>query len=180
MFQRPYVWGREKQWEPLWQDVLDVVEGLREAYSRFNGDKIRAEESIAPHFLGAVVLDPLPTPSGHIDSRHVIDGQQRLTTVQLLIAALHAVAGAYPELARHQRAFEKLLRNDSDLIDAGRPDQVFKVWPTEFDRDAFKAAMAADSSAVGRPAEAYRYFLDVCSTWAAEAVGAGDLVERFE
>jgi hypothetical protein len=28
LYQRPYVWTREKQWEPLWQDVVEVAERL--------------------------------------------------------------------------------------------------------------------------------------------------------
>ena len=43
---------------------------------------------VAPHFLGAVVLDLLPTSAGSLDARSVIDGQQRLTTIQLLVRAV--------------------------------------------------------------------------------------------
>ncbi|MBA2670385.1 MAG: DUF262 domain-containing protein [Gemmatimonadetes bacterium] len=179
MFQRPYVWEKEKQWEPLWQDVMDVVEALQEAYVQHK-DKADAEASVAPHFLGAVVLDPLPTGAGQVDSRHVIDGQQRLTTLQLLIAAVHAVAGEHQELARHQRVLEKLIRNDEDLLDDQRPHQRFKVWPTKFDRDSFGSAITGDPAAPGRPTEAYRFFHLMCSDWAAEAATAGELVERFD
>ena len=43
-----------------------------------------------PHFLGAVVLQQVQNPSGTMQERTIIDGQQRLTTLQLLLDALHA------------------------------------------------------------------------------------------
>ena len=68
LFQRPYVWNEEDQWEPLWQDVLRVANQLLEG-------KVNCK----PHFLGAVVLDQLRVPIGKPDARSIIDGQQRLT-----------------------------------------------------------------------------------------------------
>src|SRR5437763_10748567 len=79
VFQRPYVWKIEKQWEPLWADVRAVAEEVFEAKTTAT-----STDSVPPHFLGAVVLDQQPTPSGFITIRHVIDGQQRLITLQLL------------------------------------------------------------------------------------------------
>lgn len=179
MFQRPYVWEREKQWEPLWKDVLDVVDAMLGAYQN-QPNRAKAEESVAPHFLGAVVLDPLPTGAGQIDLRHIIDGQQRLTTLQLMIAAIHSVAMQHPELSRHQRVFEKLTRNDADLIAPSNPDQCFKVWPTKFDRDSFRQVLSGDQSGQGRLPDAYRFFFGACHEWAAEGLAADDLVERFD
>jgi len=43
-----------------------------------------------PHFLGAVVFQQMPNAIGSLQARTVIDGQQRLTTLQLLLDALHA------------------------------------------------------------------------------------------
>ena len=76
LFQRQYVWSREQQWEPLWEDITrKFVEHL---------DGRRA----APvHFLGAMVLDQKQTPTTHVERRQVIDGQQRLTTLQIFISA---------------------------------------------------------------------------------------------
>src|SRR6476620_1563357 len=80
LFQRPYVWNRENQWEPLWRDVIRVAE------------RLLAESNIKhqPHFLGAVVLQQIQNPVGSLQVRTIIDGQQRLTTLQLLLDALHA------------------------------------------------------------------------------------------
>jgi hypothetical protein len=42
---------------------------------------------MTPHFFGAVVVDQPERVVGGIVTHEVIDGQQRLTTAQLLIAA---------------------------------------------------------------------------------------------
>jgi uncharacterized protein with ParB-like and HNH nuclease domain len=38
-----------------------------------------------PHFLGAVVLQQVQKQAGQMQERMIIDGQQRLTTLQLLL-----------------------------------------------------------------------------------------------
>jgi len=55
LFQRPYVWSREEQWEPLWEDI----EGLLSRLETRNGDA-----SIASHFLGTVVLEQVQNQTG--------------------------------------------------------------------------------------------------------------------
>ena len=43
LFQRPYVWNEENQWEPLWNDVVRVTDRvLTQPFERHH-----------PHFLGA-------------------------------------------------------------------------------------------------------------------------------
>src|SRR5262245_14011054 len=80
LFQRPYVWNKENQWAPLWADVARVADRLLAVPTAQH----------QPHFLGAVVLQQLQNPVGSLQARTVIDGQQRLTTLQLLLDALHA------------------------------------------------------------------------------------------
>ena len=79
LFQRPYVWNEENQWEPLWNDLVRVA------------DRLIVEPHVKhfPHFLGAVVLQQIQSPTGLMQERTIIDGQQRLTTLQLLLSALH-------------------------------------------------------------------------------------------
>jgi hypothetical protein len=131
LFQRPYVWNEDNQWEPLWGDVKRVAQRLlADAHARHQ-----------PHFLGAVVLQQLQTPSGTMQERTIIDGQQRLTTLQLLLDALHAellAVGAEQPAMR----VETLVMNAPPFWE--RPEDRFKVWPTNRDRAAFNAVMAAD------------------------------------
>jgi uncharacterized protein with ParB-like and HNH nuclease domain len=54
LFQRPYVWNEENQWEPLWDDVTRVAERLL----------TRPYEKYHPHFLGAVVVQQVQKQTG--------------------------------------------------------------------------------------------------------------------
>src|SRR5437763_657294 len=76
LFQRQYVWGPAQQWQPLWEDLC-----------RKFTDHLDGRIDAPVHFLGAMVLDQKQTPITHVDRRQVIDGQQRLTTLQLFLAA---------------------------------------------------------------------------------------------
>lgn len=80
-FQRPYVWNRDEQWEPLWNDVRNLAEDYLDE-SETSGNDISALEKTRRHFLGAVVIKLVQTATGDFEQREVIDGQQRVTTLQ--------------------------------------------------------------------------------------------------
>jgi hypothetical protein len=160
LFQRPYVWNRENQWEPLWRDVIRVADRLLS----------QPGQTQQAHFLGAVVLQQLQNPVGSLQAWTVIDGQQRLTTLQLLLDALHAelhAAGA-PQPAMR---LESLVRNPAAYCE--HHEDQFKVWPTNRDRAAFNDVMAADPPVVyeslqhagERLVEAHRYFAESAREW---------------
>lgn len=130
LFQRPYVWKMQEQWEPFWDDVRVVTE------------RILRNENTSPHFLGAIVLDQVPKPTGHLETRLVIDGQQRLTTLQIFLEAFCDLA-ANVGMEDHHLALRKLTRNDDPL--SKDPDETLKVWPTNSDRDHFRRVMFAES-----------------------------------
>ena len=90
-FQRRYVWTHSDQWDPLWDDVENLAENYLEALVRVGGVRIVAQQSTKPHFLGAVVIQNTPVPAGQIAQSEIIDGQQRMTTVQLLLDAVQEV-----------------------------------------------------------------------------------------
>lgn len=141
-FQRPYVWEQDEQWEPLWDDVRNTAERyLEERVADKPGSDAKAVEKTPAHFLGAVVLQQEPSDSNEFEKRLVIDGQQRLTTLQLLLDATQEVLedlGLPPA-----KRLSKFVLNDKDLIDEDM-DHIFKVWPTLTDRDAFRHAMHND------------------------------------
>jgi hypothetical protein len=90
-FQRPYVWNQEDQWEPLWHDVRNTAERYLDHLEQVDGVRAKAEELAPKHFLGAVVLQQQTTSSAELETRLVIDGQQRMTTLQLLLDATQEV-----------------------------------------------------------------------------------------
>jgi uncharacterized protein with ParB-like and HNH nuclease domain len=133
LFQRQYVWSLEQQWEPLWEDV-----------SRKCGDFIEGRPDGPVHFLGAMVLDQKQTPVTHVEKRQVIDGQQRLTTLQIMLSVMRDFCSEHgcTELAQE---FEKYTLNTGKMAE---PDvDRFKVWPTQLDRAYFIDVMTLTSRA---------------------------------
>jgi hypothetical protein len=130
-YQRAYVWTLEDQWEQLWEDIREKAE------SRLSGGKA------TPHFLGAVVLDPQPREGlKGVDVFHIIDGQQRLTTLQFVLASVLL------SLKRNGQA--TLMTIVIECVKNGNPDTMrnptveqFKVWPTFRDRQSFTLSMEA-------------------------------------
>lgn len=163
LFQRPYVWTRDDQWDPLWGDIRALTEQLTDAAADPYGGA-----PVPPHFLGAIVLDQQRIPAGFIAMRHVIDGQQRLTTLQLLLDAAQLVVEKHGTL-RDAQALRVLVLNDSTI--AEDPDQVYKVWPTDRDQDAFRAAMDNESEVAAalaqtQIAQAHNFFVTKITDWA--------------
>ena len=175
LFQRPYVWNKQDQWEPLWTDIIDLAERLLDELSKVTpGEEVRAEQGTPPHFLGAVVVDQLKTAVADVEARSVIDGQQRLTTLQLLLDAVQAVMSELGE-KRSAKLLAKLIMNDEDVIK--NDDDIFKVWPTNLDQSAFRAVMddAADAAefADSPIVQAHDFFRDSALEWISETDDPG-------
>lgn len=113
LFQRPYVWTASEQWQPLWEEVVATKERVE------HGDAV-------PHFLGAIVLEQKRGSLGSLEVREVIDGQQRLTTLQILIAALRDAFTSHEIDNRMYKRLVKLLVNDEEMVDSA--DEVHKLW----------------------------------------------------
>jgi len=135
LYQRPYVWDEEHQWAPLWDDISALLQHQE------NGDGA----GLWSHFLGAIVLDGAKPTPGQIPRFTVIDGQQRLTTLQLLVgAAARALVdvGAADDAA----LLRELIINNP--LKAKGTDRL-KVWPTNANRTSFTAMMAPEGPPPG-------------------------------
>ncbi|MFH5822298.1 DUF262 domain-containing protein [Georgenia sp. AZ-5] len=151
-YQRDYEWTEEGQWQLLMDDVIDVTDRLLGARktAEFNGqDLALAEKEVGPHFLGAVVFEALPPRGAHVATCSVIDGQQRLTTIYLLLRALLDVLTSHGLKDRARQIRKLILIRADDVVDA---EEVFKLWPRRRDRDAWVAVMDDE-----RPDTAHRY-----------------------
>ncbi len=117
--------------------------------------------------MGAVVLQQLQFPSGTIQRRIIVDGQQRLTTLQLLIDAVQEVLESREHSDPSMR-LSALVDNLSAFRD-GDDDNAFKVWPTTVDRAAFRHAMNNNLSgaeyANSRIVQAHDYFKGQVGQW---------------
>ena len=131
LFQRQYVWKKEQQWEPLWEDI-----------SRKFSECLEGRKDAPVHFLGAMVLDQKQTPITHVEKRQVIDGQQRLSTLQIFLAA-------FRDFCRECECEDLARECDSYTINKGmmaEPEvDKFKVWPTQLDRPQFRDVIMAGS-----------------------------------
>ena len=81
-YQRPYVWDEDRQWAPLWADVARVADSVALAL------EAGGEPKVPHHFLGAVVYERKPPVVGDVTRFPVVDGQQRMTTLQVLLDAV--------------------------------------------------------------------------------------------
>ena len=153
VYQRPYVWEQDKQWEPLWSDIEATAVRLGESrQTSFDkgADAPLADQAAAPHFLGAIVIEDRPVMTGEVDTRLVVDGQQRLTTIQLL---LRGVLDALDDIGADSRArarIRKAIVNDPDVV---APSDLLKISPRRVELPAFIKAMGAERP----PADASKF-----------------------
>lgn len=133
MFQRQYVWNEQMQWAPLWEDI-----------SRKFAEFIEGRKDAPVHFLGAMVLDQRHTQTGRVERRNVIDGQQRLTTLQIFLSA-------FRDFCREADLADFATECESYTFNTGRMAEPavekFKVWPTLADRAQFVDVLTAGSRA---------------------------------
>lgn len=162
-FQRHYVWTMDEQWEPLWDDVRESAEKcLRDDVGHVGPVD---QSHLADHFLGAVVIQHEDS-NAEVEIRSLIDGQQRLVTLQLLLGAIEEVfEGHAPSAAKRIG----LLTNNRDEFVDGDEELLLKVQPTAADIDDYRAAvsrLSISDSIKGRSIlEARKYFLDETSKW---------------
>ena len=115
IYQRSYVWT-EKHWDALWQDITAVAEGNHK------------------HFVGSIIY------SREVDEEEelylVIDGQQRLTTFTLLVAAvcyyLAETQQANAELALRDFKKDYLFKETGDSTETR-----LRLRPADSNRDFF-------------------------------------------
>ncbi|WP_158854054.1 GmrSD restriction endonuclease domain-containing protein [Saccharothrix deserti] len=162
LYQRTYSWTTG-QLNQLWEDIAQLA-------------KDRAEDSKLTHFIGSVVLASSPAngPTG-MQEFLVIDGQQRLTTLSILLCAVRDHRAAR-ETAEHRERIDQQY-----LINKWKPgNQRLKLVPTQADRAAYLACLNSTPQAGGtdRIGAAYRFF-------SAQLAGSDDLddpddIERIE
>ncbi|MFA5586151.1 MAG: DUF262 domain-containing HNH endonuclease family protein [Saccharofermentanales bacterium] len=130
-FQRDYVWD-EPEWERLLEDVTEAsVIGM-------------------PYFLGPVILKQESTPTdGRVgDVRTVIDGQQRLMTLNILFKVL---CQKNEEMHRYNKRFR--LDDDNPVLKPSQKDEI------SFG-NIMKAGSGEYVEGTDRISRAYRYFDD--------------------
>ncbi|MCX6981782.1 MAG: DUF262 domain-containing protein [Verrucomicrobia bacterium] len=143
LFQRPYTWD-ESRWKVLWADLVELCED--------ETDTNRAK----PHFMGSLVTVPTRSVPEGVTKFLLIDGQQRLTTLQVLLAALRDSARGMPGSLSEKLEKSHLVNQFEEGLDH------FKLLPTQTngDRDAFLALIKGEAvtDLDSRVAKAYGWF----------------------
>lgn len=164
-YQRSYVWDKENQWEPLWFDVTSVANNLINA----DQEVLAAQK---PHFLGAAVLKEVTKAGEEVRVFTVVDGQQRITTAQLLLAAIADTFKDFNYLQDSERLARSLIINSIGTEES--LSAPFKINPLGRDFASFNEVMEASRSGIqlgnsaGRMGECYRFFLDRVAEWLEE------------
>ena len=127
IFQRGYVWTLEKQVGPLWADIQDRADALLEQQALAMQGSAAVMKPLQKHFLGSIVMTPVPNAFGRAPAFEVIDGQQRSTTLQLLLLAFRQAAQQLPDSPIPQM-LDGLIRNPGPYQ---RSEDHYKVWPTQ-------------------------------------------------
>lgn len=179
MFQRPYVWSEQRNWLPLWQDISDAADGVV-------ADMTSKEwpEEPPTYFLGAIVVKAAPAHPQRLTGSILVDGQQRLTTLQVLLAAARSVAADLGAASAAGR-FRNLLENSSDAIHEKWQDDRYKLWPLPQDRVNYLWAVREPGDSQACPdsqhliAQSRVWFESMVRSWALSGGEAGDRLDAL-
>ncbi len=136
LFQRTYSWRRDN-WQELWDDIEELYEA----------------DNPRPHFMGSIVTMPTSSVPEGVTKYLLIDGQQRLTTVFILLSALRDIA----KQSEEQLAVE--IDNTILLNPYQRGLDYYKLQPTQKDRIAFHQIINSEIPVNGSGIlDCYRFF----------------------
>ena len=139
LFQRTYCWTNA-EWKTLWEDLFDLCD----------------EDCQRTHFVGSIVSMPTKSVPEGVSKYLLIDGQQRLTTVFVILTVLRDMArerdGADSRFA--EKIEQKFLLNSfEDGLDR------YKLMPTQGDRETYCSLVdGRDCDKAKQIAKAYWYF----------------------
>lgn len=141
VYQRQYTWDANLITQ-FWDDIEEI------------SDRYIDTEKISPHFFGAIIYSPADTDGfGSIKLQNVVDGQQRLTTFHLFLAALFDIAQTRGNEKYAARIKEYLFNAHSDAMSDTNRD-VHKLWSSSADRGHY---MTLTSSGIEGLREKYSH-----------------------
>ncbi|MCY3635854.1 MAG: DUF262 domain-containing HNH endonuclease family protein [bacterium] len=164
IFQRNYKWNKEDHWNPLWDDIRGVAENILE---------FGEGPDLPDHFLGAIVCEQQQSFGRDAMALHVIDGQQRLTTLQLILAATRRVC-SQRSMQDDVEYLDGLIENKVSVA-KNRKAHKFKVWPNVADRTGYTEALENGNSD-SRHQDAVSFFMNSISLW----LDIGDLDDPLD
>ncbi|KUG16067.1 hypothetical protein ASZ90_014296 [hydrocarbon metagenome] len=125
LFQRPYSWDKD-QWSRLWDDLMDLSEEMDQS----------KETDLRTHFMGSIVTMPTTSVPEGVTKYLLIDGQQRLTTIFIILSLLRDSALGKNDEKKSRLAEE--IQNTLLVNQYKEETDYFKLLPTQVDRDFFE------------------------------------------
>lgn len=127
VYQRHFRWRSNEggQIEQMWSDIEAGAETILEG------------KDPRPHFVGAIIHEPhRDQMHGEVPIHYVVDGQQRLTTFHLFLAALREISCRY-EIEGAIAALDEYLFNTQSKAMYDPERDKHKLWPGFRDRDFY-------------------------------------------
>ena len=141
VYQRNYDWKME-HCKQLYDDLVKIIRQNRKS-----------------HFFGSIVS--VQSESGTMEEFLIIDGQQRLTTISLLLLAIYHLLSSEKMVSRDHQLTDKILKKY--LIDEYEPEEKrIKLKPIKNDQKAFGILFDQDEEYIpdSNLTINYRYFYD--------------------
>lgn len=143
IFQRNFSWEK-KQFKQLWTDIQRASKFTRER----------------THFIGSIVYIDMGTPAGRPQQLMLIDGQQRLTTLSLLLCALKRYVqknNVETNLIKTKKIDNQFLLNSDEM-----GDDKYKLLLNAQDRETYIKLLEQTEFTVNTPSKrimnCYEYF----------------------
>lgn len=166
VYQRTFAWNPDERKTKamtvvkMWDDISDLLD----------------VEDSETHFFGSIVTMPISSGASEVSKYIVIDGQQRLISSSLLLAAIRDVAKElkFEDTSPYVHFVEKLEENF--LFNRLREeDEKYKIVPTKYDRHFYFRILTMGD--VGYSSDklvrAFRYFLNQVKQQTKDLKGGG-------
>jgi len=137
LFQRSYSWDK-KEWDILWEDLCELSE----------------MDNPRSHFIGSIVNMPTTSVPEGVSKYMLIDGQQRITTVFIILSLLRDLANQ-----NEDQEFAEEINNTLLVNPYKKGNDYFKLMPTQIDRDEFHKLIQNElDGSDSQIKKAYTYF----------------------
>lgn len=123
LFQRPYSWDK-REWKILWEDLEWLADNPEHK----------------SHFIGSLVTMPTSNQPESVTKYLLIDGQQRVTTIFILLTLLRDLA-KQQKIDLYQEIEQTLLFNAFK-----KGHEHYKLLPTQSDREEFFSLLKSEST----------------------------------